>query len=43
VHVVVVVDEPNDPERAVHLVSVQQGSDSPVLVWHTVQGLSLTG
>ena len=35
-----VADEPDDPERAVHLVSVQQGSNCTVLVRNTVQGQS---
>jgi len=36
--VVVVVNESYDPECAVYLVSVQQRSDCPVLVWNSVQG-----
>ena len=31
-----VADEPNDPQRAVHLVSVQQRPDRTVLVRNTI-------
>ena len=36
--IVPAADESVDIECAVHLVSVQQGSDCSVLVWNSIQG-----